>query len=107
MELCLNRAFPALRNEMQGTPSHTGSGPSTDDDIDGCLEEVYSEAGDEYYYTVQRCLRCEFPRPDRQKNLQHPLFRTHFFRGVVAPVRATVEMISDPMVGVGMKTMGI
>lgn len=97
----MNRAFPALRGELQGTPGPTGTVPSTDEDIDECLEEVYDEAGDEYGYAVQRCLRCEFPGPDRQKTFQHAPFRTHFFRGVVAPVQATFEMISNPMVAVG------
>ncbi|KAH6642844.1 hypothetical protein C7974DRAFT_111674 [Boeremia exigua] len=98
MELCLNRAFPALRNELQGNTAPINPGSTTVEDIDECLEEVYDEAGDEYGYAVQRCLRCEFPGPDRQKTFQHPPFRTHFFRGVVAPVQATYEMISNPTV---------
>ncbi|KAJ4987563.1 hypothetical protein SVAN01_06876 [Stagonosporopsis vannaccii] len=102
MELCLNRTFPAFRGELQGNPPSGGCGPSTDDDIDDCLEEVYNEAGDEYGYAVQRCLRCEFPGPDRQKSFQHSPFRAHFFHGVVAPVQATFQMISNPSVAVGM-----
>lgn len=102
MEVCLNRALPYLRNELQGLSPLHGSGQIAVQNIDECLEEVYGEAGDEYGYAVQRCLRCEFPGPDRQKNFQNPGFRTHFFRGVVAPVQATYEMISNPTVSVGL-----
>lgn len=101
MELCLNRSLPYLRSQLQGNSPPPGSAQPVVEDIDDCLEEVYDEAGDEYGYAVQRCLRCEFPGPDRQKNFKHPDFRTHFFRGVVAPVQATYEMISNPTVSVG------
>jgi hypothetical protein len=102
MELCLNKPFPGLWSELHGDSSIPGSAPATLEDINECLDEVYDEAGDEYGYAVQRCLRCDFPGRDREKSFSHAPFRTHFFRGVVAPVQAMYEMIPNPTVMMGL-----
>ena len=53
------------------------------------LDDLYLEAGDSYAYAVQRCLRCEFPGRDVAKSFDFPIFRSHFYNTVVAPIQAT------------------
>lgn len=106
IEMCLDRPFVDLRIEaenrhqaLRGIRNQNVARPATmleDFDIaDKLTDKVYREAGSQYGYAVQRCLRCEFPGINDEKKFQFPQFRTDFYRGVVAPIQATYILISE------------
>lgn len=110
IELCLNCPFAELRRISQSYSQTHGQNPSeagmqstvatataTEDYAvaETLTEKVYLEAGHQYGYAVQRCLRCEFPGRDVTKNFRFQSFRTSFFSGVVAPIQATFDLIPD------------
>lgn len=104
IELCLDRTFAELKQEVQlrhqslfGSSAVASSSAVMLDDFEvanSLTDKVYSDAGDQYGYAVQRCLRCEFPGRDTEKSFEFAEFRTYFFRGVVAPVQARFDLES-------------
>jgi len=95
IELCLNRSFDQLRQEIQADSFSASLGVKPDDYeiADALMQRVYLEAGDFYGYAVQRCLRCEFPGRDISKSFEFEQFRKDFFSYVVAPVQATFSLL--------------
>lgn len=97
VELCLDKSFEQLRHETftSDIAASLGLGTTPDDyDIANLqVQKVYLEAGDDYGYAVQRCLRCEFPGRDVTKNFRFDHFRRDFFSYVVAPIQATFAML--------------
>ncbi|KAI1488985.1 hypothetical protein F5X96DRAFT_642927 [Biscogniauxia mediterranea] len=93
IEICLNKKFEDLRQEIQGEvrSASNDNRSSVVDDFDIAnrqIDKVYMVAGNAYGYAVQRCVRCEFPGRDITKNFNFQEFRQGFFRDVVAPLEA-------------------
>ncbi|KAI9811044.1 MAG: hypothetical protein M1832_001074 [Thelocarpon impressellum] len=89
IELCLNQHIEDLQAE--GSTGLT-SALDTYELAEKQMDMIYREAGDQYGYAVQRCLRCEFRGRDVTKDLEHREFRQHFYHDVVAPIQATFSM---------------
>lgn len=89
IELCLNRPFEDLCAEEK-CPVESEAGEPNIADIyrvaTSQIEAVYDEAGTEYGYVVQRCLKCEFGVQDSKKQLDFETFRGLVYEGVVEPL---------------------
>jgi hypothetical protein len=104
IELCLNRSFQNLKADLLKSQNLSGNSCQNTtpqslisfEDIGVAyklVDNVYLDAGDEYGNAVQRCLRCGFDGRVEDQDFKLPQFRKNFFRGVVAPVQATYDMM--------------
>ena len=93
IEVCLNRNFDALRQEIRNMNISLSQDSMLDDlyVANSFLGKVYDEGGDVYGYAVQRCLRCEFPGRDETKSFAYDDFRGDFYLDVVAPIQEYYE----------------
>ena len=88
IELCLNKTFAELCVD-ECLISNVSAEPNIADVYFRAIrlsEIVFDEAGSDYGYVVQRCLRCEFRIQDSRKQLDVNAFRDLVFEGVVAPL---------------------